>query len=131
MVLPMEEYTVHKAFTFLEKQPRALVVKPQALPGLVALLLSFTLVSPAQAHTPLFDCFDNGDDTITCEGGFSDGSSAAGVAIRVLDAQGKVLEQGELDSAGSIMLKRPSGEFSVVFAAGEEHSLTVLGDDII
>lgn len=107
---------MHKLFTFI----RAFV-----------LLLGFIHTLPAQAHTPLFDCFDNGDDTITCEGGFSDGSSAAGVAIRVLDAQGKVLEQGELDSAGSILLKRPAGEFSVVFAAGEEHSLTVLGDDII
>lgn len=110
-------YNVHKFFTF-----------PKVVP---LLLLSLTFAATAQAHTPLFDCFDNGDDTITCEGGFSDGSSAAGVAIRVLDAQGKVLEQGELDSAGSIMLKRPTGEFSVVFAAGEEHSLTVLGDDII
>jgi len=96
----------------------------------LALLLSL-LALPAQAHTPLFDCFDNGDDTITCEGGFSDGSSAAGVAIRVLDAQGKVLEQGELGDDGSILLKRPADEFSVVFAAGEEHSITVLGDDII
>jgi hypothetical protein len=108
---PTEDIDVHKLFTFF--------------------LLSFILASQAQAHTPLFDCFDNGDDTITCEGGFSDGSSAAGVAIRVLDVQGKVLEQGELDAAGSINLKRPAGEFSVVFAAGEEHSLTVLGDDII
>ncbi len=98
---------------------------------IVPLLLSFGFAIPAQAHTPLFDCFDNGDDTITCEGGFSDGSSAAGVAIRVLDAQGKVLEQGELDDAGSITLMRPESVFSVVFAAGEEHSLTVLGDDII
>jgi hypothetical protein len=95
------------------------------------LVLGLCLALPAQAHTPLFDCFDNGDETITCEGGFSDGSSAAGVDIRVVDAQGKVLEQGELDAQGSILLKRPAGEFSVVFAAGEEHSLTVLGDDII
>ncbi len=108
---------MHKAFTFFRVA--------------VALVLSSAYVLPAQAHTPLFDCFDNGDDTITCEGGFSDGSSAAGVGIRVLDAQGKVLEQGELDTAGSITLARPAGEFSVVFGAGEEHSLTVLGDDII
>lgn len=111
---------MHKAFTFPAAALRAAV-----------LLLSFGHALTAQAHTPLFDCFDNGDETLTCEGGFSDGSSAAGVSIRVLDAQGKVLEQGELDADGSIMLKRPSGEFSVVFAAGEEHSITVLGDDII
>lgn len=122
---------MHKAFTFRADRLRAFARLPRMVGASLVLLLSFTLAGPAQAHTPLFDCFDNGDDTITCEGGFSDGSSAAGVAIRVLDAQGKVLEQGELDSAGSITLKRPTGEFSVVFAAGEEHSLTVLGDDII
>lgn len=152
---------MHKAYTFLERRPqalserrphalserppRALVAQSQALavplqPSavqfrvlaaiLAALLLSFAAL-PVWAHTPLFDCFDSGDDTITCEGGFSDGSSAVGVSIRVLDAQGKVLEQGELDAQGSIVLARPEGEFSVVFAASEEHSLTVLGDDII
>lgn len=85
---------------------------------------------PLFAHTPLFDCFDNGDNTLTCEGGFSDGASATGVGVRMLDAQGKVLEQGKLDAKGSITFKRPAGEFSVVFDAGAEHSLTVLGDDI-
>jgi hypothetical protein len=88
-------------------------------------------VHAAQAHTPLFDCYDNGDDTITCEGGFTDGASAEGVDIRVMDAQGKVLQQGALDAAASITFTRPAGEFSVVFSAGSEHSITVLGDDII
>lgn len=95
--------------------------------GLLLLLGSLS----AQAHTPLFDCFDNGDETLTCEGGFSDGASAAGVGVRMVDAQGKVLEQGKLDNKGSITFKRPKGEFSVVFEAGAEHSLTVLGDDIV
>jgi len=95
------------------------------------LTLSALLLCPAAwAHTPLFDCFDNGDDTITCEGGFSDRGSAAGVEIRVVDAQGKVLEQGDLNDMSSIILQRPSGEFSVIFSAGSEHSITVLGDDI-
>jgi hypothetical protein len=96
------------------------------------LLFCLLLLSPAlQAHTPLFDCYDNGDDSLTCEGGFSDGSSAEGVEIRLLDAQGKVLAQGKLDAAGSIRFDRPAGEFSVVFGADSEHSITVLGDDIL
>ena len=94
------------------------------------LLATAILASSAQAHTPLFDCFDNGDETLTCEGGFSDGASAAGVGVRMLDGQGKVLEQGKLDAKGAISFKRPKGEFSVVFDAGAEHTLTVLGDDI-
>lgn len=35
------------------------------------------------AHTPLLSVFDNGDGTITCEGGFSNGASAEGVEIRI------------------------------------------------
>jgi hypothetical protein len=123
LVSQKEEYAMHKASTF--------VSPVRSFLRTATLLLSLCFAVSAQAHTPLFDCFDNADETITCEGGFSDGSSAAGVSIRVVDAQGKVLEQGELDSAGAITLKRPMGEFSVVFGAGEEHSLTVLGDDII
>lgn len=97
------------------------------------LLLALALLATGtsvQAHTPLFDCFDNGDDTLTCEGGFSDGASATGVGVRLLDKQGKVLEQGKLDAKGSVTFKRPAGEFSVVFDAGAEHQITVLGDDI-
>ncbi len=98
-----------------------------------ALLFALTVFASnfVSAHTPLFDCFDNGDMTITCEGGFSDGASAQGVVIRLLDAQGKVLEQGELDASGSITMAKPEGEYSVSFTAGTDHSITVLGDDII
>jgi hypothetical protein len=94
-------------------------------------LLLLVLAGQGQAHTPLFDCFDNGDDTLTCEGGFSDGASAEGIVIRVLDVQGKVLQQGELDARGSVTFDRPDGEFSVVFSAGEDHTITLLGDDIV
>jgi hypothetical protein len=99
--------------------------------SVVLLGLAMFATIPTQAHTPLFDCFDNGDKTITCEGGFSDGASAEGVVIRVLDAQGKVLEQGELGASGSIVLALPEGEYSVSFTAGSDHSITVLGDDIV
>lgn len=97
----------------------------------IFLFLTLCYCLPAQAHTPLFDCFDNGDETFTCEGGFTDGASAAGVTVRVLDVQGKVLAQGQLDMRGSITFDRPAGVFSVVFDAGADHSLTVFGDDII
>lgn len=95
------------------------------------LLILLALGSQSHAHTPLFDCFDNSDGTLTCEGGFSDGASAEGILIRVVDAQGKVLQQGELDARGSVQFDRPSGEFSVVFSAGDDHAITILGDDIV
>lgn len=99
------------------------------LPLLATLVLAGA-AAPLMAHTPLFDCFDNGDESITCEGGYSDGASAEGVDIQVVDARGKVLERGKLDAKGAVVLQRPQGEFSVVFAPDSEHSIRVLGDDI-
>lgn len=107
---------------------RQTTLKPRRLHLLLALLLFVSAYS--QAHSPLFDCFDNGDDTITCEGGYSDGASAEGVDIQVIDARGKVLEQGTLDAEGAIVLKKPTSEYTVVFEPGSEHSLSVIGDDI-
>ena len=88
------------------------------------------LPSLALAHTPLFDCFDEGNNTIVCEAGFSDGASAEGIDIRLTNAQGKVLAQDKIGADGSVSFERPSEEFSVIFTAGEGHIITVFGDDI-
>lgn len=93
-------------------------------------LAGFALAPLAFAHTPVCNCFDNGDDTITCEGGFSDGSSATGVAIRVLDARDRVLIDGKIDVAGSFMFMKPAIEYHVVFDAGQSHIVTIDGGDI-
>ena len=48
--------------------------------------------SPAAAHSALLNCFDNADGTFTCQGGYSDGSSATGIRIVVRDSSGVVLQ---------------------------------------
>ena len=85
----------------------------------------------ASAHTPLFACYDNGDETVTCEGGFSDGSSAAGIAVHIFDANGTVLQDTELDEYGEITFDKPGDGYSVQFDAGEGHQIDVLGADIV
>ena len=84
----------------------------------------------AMAHTPLFSCFDNGDGTISCEGGFSDGSTAAGVRIIVKDGAGAVIHQGELSRNGDIEFTKPEGAYSVLFDGGEGHSIEIPGSQI-
>lgn len=84
----------------------------------------------ALAHSAVCSCFDNGDETITCEGGFSDGSSAAGVAIRVLDGRDKLLLEGKMDDAGTFTFEKPAVEYHVVFDAGQSHLVTIDGTDI-
>ncbi len=99
--------------------------------SLALLMLAGTAaMRPAAAHAPLFDCFAEGTDKISCEGGFSDGSSASGIAVRVLDAQEKVLVEGKIDADGKFGFKRPAGDFHVTFDAGAGHKVTVFGADI-
>ena len=93
-----------------------------------ALLISATIV---QAHTPLCSCFDNGDDTITCEGGFSDGSSASGVTMRIETPDGSVLLEGKMNEDSEFTFDKPKGDYVVVFDAGEGHRIKVPGKEIV
>jgi hypothetical protein len=92
--------------------------------------LAFQAAGVAHAHTPLCSCFDNGDGTITCEGGFSDGSAAAGVETRVEGKGGKILIKGKMDSGGEYVFKKPSIPFTFVFDAGPGHVVKIRGEEI-
>ena len=96
----------------------------------VVLALAFFLAGPVQAHTPLCSCYDNGDGTITCEGGFSDGSSAAGVEMRVKDTSGKVVVNGKMNEDSEFTFKKPGGDYIVEFDAGPGHLVKVKGSEI-
>jgi len=89
------------------------------------------LSAPALAHTPLFACYDNADGTVLCEGGFSDGSSAAGVAIRVLGADRSVLLESQLNNLSEIEFDKPAGDYTAVFDAGEGHRLEIPSSRIL
>jgi len=89
------------------------------------------LCSSAFAHTPLCSCYDNGDGTVTCEGGFSDGSSAAGVEMRVEDQNGKILIKGKMDADSEFSFDKPSGPYKVIFNAGEGHVVEIGGKEIV
>ena len=98
---------------------------------LSALVCGALLVNrPSLAHSPICSCYDNGDDTVTCEGGFSDGGSAAGVSIRIVDARDRVLIDNVMADDGTFTFDRPGEEFHVIFDAGQSHVVTVFSDDI-
>jgi hypothetical protein len=85
----------------------------------------------AFAHSPLCSCFDNGDGTVTCEGGFSDGSSAAGVTMEVRDTSGKVLLKGRMDKLSTFVFKKPAKEtYKIVFDAGAGHIVEIDSRDV-
>lgn len=100
---------------------------------ITAAALFLALVSaqgPALAHTALCSCVKNGDGTVTCEGAFSDGSSAAGVPVRVVDSKGKVLVSGKMDEESEFTFKEPKTAYKVVLDAGPGHLVTVDKKDI-
>ncbi|MDY0191537.1 MAG: hypothetical protein RBR22_12480 [Desulfuromonas sp.] len=95
------------------------------------LVVALTLVADnALAHTALMSCFDEGDGTITCEGGFSDGSSASGVEFLLMQ-NGKTVLKTKLTEYSEVNFKKPTGAYQAVFNAGEGHKVYVEGKDII
>jgi hypothetical protein len=101
--------------------------KPTLVLGAIPLLAA---AMAAEAHNAICDCFDNGDDTITCEGGFSDGGKAVGVPVRVLDGAGKVLIDGKMSDQSDYSFAKPKVDFRVEFDAGQGHVVTIDGRDI-
>ena len=96
------------------------------------LLLSLFFMSMAPvalAHTPLLSCFDEGDGTVTCEGGFSDGSSASGVNFYVDQGGKKVIEQ-KFNELNTVNFPKPADAYEAVFDAGEGHKVIIKGDKI-
>ena len=98
----------------------------RTLPGLALAALA----APAFGHNAICDCFLNDDDTITCEGGFSDGSPAKGIPMRVVDRDGKVLIEGAMDESSEFTFAKPDVTFKVEFDAGEGHVIQIDGRDI-
>ncbi|MDH3421065.1 MAG: hypothetical protein OEM78_16465 [Gammaproteobacteria bacterium] len=95
----------------------------------IALLLA-GLAARVQAHNAICDCYDNGDNTITCEGGFSDGGTAVGVPMRVLDEAGKVLIEGAMSDRSDFTFTKPDVGFRVEFEGGDGHVIQIDGRDI-
>lgn len=96
---------------------------------LFGFLLVVFFTTQALAHTPLCSCYEE-EGTITCEGGFSDGSSAAGVSMKVLDKAGKVLTSGKMNEDSEFTFKKPDVPYTVVFDAGPGHVVKVDSKDI-
>ncbi len=99
------------------------------LSTVAALVLGLAVM--AFAHSPICTCYDNGDGTVTCEGGFSDGSSASGVNMYVFDGQGKQVLKGAMNQDSEFTFDKPKGDYKVEFDAGEGHKVTIDGKDIV
>ncbi|WP_418186423.1 hypothetical protein [Aliarcobacter lanthieri] len=99
-------------------------IKKLAILGLFLLLPNLAL-----AHSPFFMC-EYDDGKIHCEGGYSDGSSANGIKIKLLSDDGKILEEKKLDKLSSVSFTKPNSDFYILFDGGTGHSVEVEMGDI-
>ncbi|MDR1607122.1 MAG: hypothetical protein LBT38_01750 [Deltaproteobacteria bacterium] len=83
------------------------------------------------AHSAFMNCTDSDDGNITCEGGFSDGSSASGVKVKVIGADGQEIASGAMNADDEYVFKKPTVDYKVVFDAGDGHDVTVEGKNIV
>ena len=95
-----------------------------------SLLLATNMLQLVYAHTPICECYDNGDDTITCEGGFSDGGTAAGIPMRILNGSGKILIEGTMSNQSDFTFTKPDEIFHVEFEGGDGHIVQIDSRDI-
>ena len=93
---------------------------------------SILLSVATYGHSPICNCYneDHDDSKVVCEGGFSDGGSAEGVAIRVLDDRDKILINEVMNKDSTFTFTKPDADFHVVFDAGPSHQVVIYMDDI-
>ena len=84
----------------------------------------------ASAHNPICFCYMESDSEVLCEGGFTDGASAEGVSMQVVDDRGRVLIAGAINEEQVFVFEMPDVEFQVVFDAGDNHRVVVYQDEI-
>jgi hypothetical protein len=102
------------------------------LPIVLALAMCFTLwTGEAFSHSAYMNCADNADGSITCEGGFSDGSSASGVPVKVIGADGQEIAKGTMNADDEYSFQKPSVDYKVTLDAGDGHEVTIDGKSIV
>ena len=96
------------------------------------LAVSLLYSSMAFAHSALLNCFDNADGTFTCQGGYSDGSSATGIRIVVKDMSDNILHEARLNADSEVVMPLPQGQdFKVLFDGGSGHSVEITSDVLV
>lgn len=88
------------------------------------LLIMIVLPINILAHSLLLNVFDNEDNTITVEGIFNTGESAAGALI-ILEAlnSGEILFKQRLLDDSELTIKIPKEPYKIILDGGEGHTI--------
>lgn len=89
--------------------------------SVLAVVSTILFAAPALAHDLNFECTVQGDK-LTVKAYFTDGARAAASNVKLIDANGKVLQSGVADDDGRWTCPRPpEGVYRVVVDAGQGH----------
>lgn len=102
-----------------------MIARVSALAALAAASALLGTMSVAHAHYPVCECTMADGQTVTCTGGFSDGSKAVGVVLDVIAYDEQVLVKGKLGADSTLSFPRPAQDFYVLFDAGPGHTVEI------
>ncbi|RXJ90335.1 hypothetical protein CRV01_04040 [Arcobacter sp. CECT 8983] len=91
---------------------------------IVKLILIFLVPATLYSHSLLLNVFDNNDGTITVEGMFNTGESAAGafVKLQALNS-GEILFEKRLPDSNELTIKIPKIKYQVLLDGGPGHTV--------
>nr|WP_319494466.1 hypothetical protein [uncultured Desulfobacter sp.] len=91
---------------------------------LLAVLIALVLVTgPVFGHTLFMNLTDNGDGTVSVEGMFSTGATAANLPLYLLDVNEKQISKIKLDENGEAEFNIPDQPYTVFLDGGPGHTV--------
>lgn len=89
---------------------------------LLTLVVALVFPVAALAHSLLMAVNSNDDGTVSIEAVFSTGGYAAGLEVRLEDADGKVLWRGKTDNDGKLTFQKQKVQYTIVLDGGKGHT---------
>jgi hypothetical protein len=100
--------------------------KKTLISAVIAIFLAVT-VSAAFSHTLYMNVLDNEDGTITVEGMFSTGSSAAGLPLYLENEKEEVIQKLKINEDGEATFKAPDVPYTIFLDGGPGHTVRQKG----
>ncbi|HBT89065.1 hypothetical protein [Desulfobacter sp.] len=98
-------------------------MKKKVRPLLAALITMLLVTGPAFGHTLFMNLTDNGDGTVSVEGMFSTGATAANLPLYLLDENEKQILKIKLDENGEAEFTIPDQPYTVFLDGGPGHTI--------
>ncbi len=100
---------------------RFLKKRSLTLAGIIILLAMTSSV--CFSHTLYMTVVDNEDNTVTVEGMFSTGATAAGLTLYLEDEKERILKKMQMDEDGEMTFEKPKVPYDIFLDGGPGHTV--------